>query len=133
MSDIRDASEHEPAWFVYDDDCGFCSWWAAVAAEYTDLGIIGFAALTDAERERLPDDYEDCAHLLTGDEVLSCGAAIEAVLDRLGVLPRELRLFLNQTADYGPVREKLYRAAADRRAWWGKLVSEEPPERREPQ
>ncbi|WP_254832974.1 DCC1-like thiol-disulfide oxidoreductase family protein [Haloglomus salinum] len=133
MSDIRDASGDGPAWFVYDDDCGFCSWWAAVAAEHTDLGIIGFAALTDEERARLPGDYEDCAHLLTEDEVWSCGAAIEAVLGRLGVLPRELRLFLNQTADYGPVREKLYRAAADRRAWWGRFVSEAPPERREPQ
>ncbi|WP_276259814.1 DCC1-like thiol-disulfide oxidoreductase family protein [Haloglomus litoreum] len=130
--DTRDAGEREPAWLVYDDDCGFCSWWAAIAAEYTDLGIVGFGALTDEERARLPDDYEDCAHLLTEDEVRSCGAAIEAVLDRLGVLPRELRLFLNQTADYGPLRERLYRAAADRRAWWGRFVSEEPPERREP-
>jgi predicted DCC family thiol-disulfide oxidoreductase YuxK len=128
----RDAEPHEPAWLVYDDDCGFCSWWAALAAEHTDLGIVGFEALTDDERERLPDDYEDCAHLLTADEVLSCGAAIEAVLDRMDVLPRELRLFLNQTADYGPLREKLYRAAADRRSLWGEFVSEEPPERREP-
>lgn len=125
-------ADREPAWLVYDDDCGFCSWWAALAAEQTDLGIIGFDALRDDERERLPDDYEDCAHLLTGDEVRSCGAAIEAVLDRMGVIPRELRLFLNQTADYGPLRENLYRAAADRRSLWGKFVSEEPPARREP-
>jgi predicted DCC family thiol-disulfide oxidoreductase YuxK len=130
---IGSDAEREPAWLVYDDDCGFCSWWAALAAERTDLGIVGFDALRDDERERLPEDYEDCAHLLAGDEVLSCGAAIEAVLDRMGVLPRELRLFLNQTADYGPVRERLYRAAADRRALWGQFVSEEPPERREPQ
>jgi predicted DCC family thiol-disulfide oxidoreductase YuxK len=127
-----DDAAHERAWLVYDDDCGFCSWWAAVAAEHTDLGIVGFSALTDAERERLPEDYEDCAHLLTDDEVLSCGAAIEAVLDRLGVLPRELRLFLNQTVDYSPLRERLYREAADRRSLWGRLVSDEPPARREP-
>jgi hypothetical protein len=107
MSDDR-----EPAWLVYDD-CGFCSWWAAFAADHTDLGIAGFSALTD-------------------DEVLSCGAAIEAVLDRAGVLPRELRLLLNQTADYGPLRERLYRAAADRRSLWGQFVSSEPPTRREP-
>jgi predicted DCC family thiol-disulfide oxidoreductase YuxK len=127
-----DDAAHERAWLVYDDDCGFCSWWAAVAAEHTDLGIVGFSALTDAERERLPEDYEDCAHLLTDDEVLSCGAAIEVVLDRLGVLPRELRLFLNQTVDYSPLRERLYREAADRRSLWGRLVSDAPPARREP-
>ena len=124
--------ERDPAWLVYDDDCGFCSWWAAVAARYTDLGIVGFSALTDDERGRLPEAYEECAHLLTDDEVLSCGEAIEAVLDRMGVLPRPLRLLLNQTADYGPLREQAYRAAADRRALWGTFVSDEPPARREP-
>jgi predicted DCC family thiol-disulfide oxidoreductase YuxK len=118
--------------FVYDDDCGFCSWWASFVAEYTDLGIAGFSALTDAERERLPENYEECAHLLTDEGVRSCGAAIEAVLERVGVLPSRLRLLLGQTADYGPLRERLYRAAADRRDVWGRLVSEEPPARREP-
>jgi predicted DCC family thiol-disulfide oxidoreductase YuxK len=126
------SEDREPAWLVYDDDCGFCSWWASFAADSTDLGIVGFSALTDAERERLPDDYEDCAHLLTDADVLSCGAAIEAVLDRAGVLPRGLRLLLNQTADYGPLRERLYREAADRRALWGRFVTGEPPARREP-
>ena len=124
--------ERDPAWLVYDDDCGFCSWWAAVAARYTDLGIVGFSALTDDERGRLPEDHEECAHLLTDDGVVSCGEAIEAVLDRMGVLPRPLRLLLNQTADYGPLRERAYRAAADRRGLWGTFVSDEPPARREP-
>jgi predicted DCC family thiol-disulfide oxidoreductase YuxK len=132
MTDTR-AGAHDRAWLVYDDDCGFCSWWAALAARHTDLGIVGFSTLTDAERERLPEEYETCAHLLTDDGVLSCGEAIEAVLDRMGVLPRPLRLFLNRTADYGPLRERAYRAAADRRDWWGRFVSDEPPARREPQ
>lgn len=118
--------------FVYDDDCGFCSWWASFVARHTDLGIAGFSALTDAERDRLPEDYEACAHLLTDEEVLSCGAAIEAVLARAGVLPARVRLLLGQAADYGPLRERLYRAGADRREVWGRLVSAEPPTRREP-
>jgi hypothetical protein len=43
-----------------------------------------------------------------------------------------VRTFLDQFADYGPLRERLYREAADRRDVWGLLVSSDPPTRREP-
>jgi predicted DCC family thiol-disulfide oxidoreductase YuxK len=121
------------ATFVYDDDCGFCSWWAAFFADRTRMGIVGFSALTDAERARLPDDYEECAHLLTDRRVYSCGEAIEEALSRAGLVPDEPRTFLNQFADYARIRERLYREAADRRDVWGRFVSKEPPARREPQ
>jgi predicted DCC family thiol-disulfide oxidoreductase YuxK len=122
----------ETATLVYDDDCGFCSWVAAFVAERSEMGIVGFSALTDEERERLPEDYEECVHLLTDDAVYSCGAATEMALERAGVLPGELRTFLNQFADYGPVRERLYREAADRRDLWGLVFASDPPARREP-
>ena len=122
----------ETATLVYDDDCGFCSWVAAFVAERSDMGIVGFSELTDEERERLPEDYEDCVHLLTEEGVYSCGEATEMALERAGVLPGEARTFLNQFADYGPLRERLYREAADRRDVWGLLVSSDPPARREP-
>lgn len=121
------------ATFVYDDSCGFCAWWASLFARRTEMGIVGFSALTDAERDRLPEDYEDCAHLLTGDEVYSCGAAIEEGLVRAGVLPEDVPQFFHQFTDYPTYRERLYREAADRRDVWGFFVSEEPPERRDPE
>ncbi|WP_370518554.1 DCC1-like thiol-disulfide oxidoreductase family protein [Natronomonas sp. CBA1123] len=74
--------------FVYDDDCGFCTWWADYFADKTTLEVVGFAELTDAQLERLPDDYEDCSHLLADDAVYSCGAAIEQALARADVPPR---------------------------------------------
>ncbi|MFC6939471.1 DCC1-like thiol-disulfide oxidoreductase family protein [Salinirubellus sp. GCM10025818] len=120
------------ATLVYDDDCGFCSWVASFVARRTEMGIVGFSELTDEEREPLPADYEECVHLVTEDAVYSCGEATERALERAGVLPREARTFLNQFADYGPLRERLYREAADRRDVWGLLVSAEPPTRREP-
>jgi predicted DCC family thiol-disulfide oxidoreductase YuxK len=120
------------AWFVYDDDCGFCSWWAAFLARRTDLGIVGFSSLTDEERERLPEDYEACAHLLTDGRVYSCGEAVEEALARGGLVPSEPRTFLNQFADYGRLRERLYREAADRRDVWGQFLADDPPARREP-
>jgi predicted DCC family thiol-disulfide oxidoreductase YuxK len=120
------------ATFVYDDDCGFCSWWAQFFARRTEMGIVGFSALTDDERKRLPADWEECAHLLTDDQVYSCGEAIEEALTRADLFPREARTFLNQFADYTTLRERLYREGADRRDKWGTFVSGEPPKRREP-
>jgi predicted DCC family thiol-disulfide oxidoreductase YuxK len=122
----------ETATLVYDDDCGFCSWVAAFVAGRSEMGIVGFSQLTDEERERLPEDYEECVHLLTDDAVYSCGEATEVALERAGVLPSEVRAFLGQFADYGPLRERLYREAADRRDLWGRIVSSDPPARRDP-
>ena len=120
------------ATLVYDDDCGFCSWVASLVARRSEMGIVGFSELTDEERERLPADYEECVHLVTEGTIYSCGEATERALERAGVLPVEARTFLNQFADYGPLRERLYRRAADRRDVWGLLVSSDPPARRDP-
>ena len=46
--------------------------------------------LTDEERERLPEGYDECAQLLTDDAEYSCGAATEQALVHAGVLPSEL-------------------------------------------
>ena len=118
------------ATFVYDDDCGFCTWWAEFFERRSDLPIVGFSETTAAQRGRLPDDWEECAHLLTDERVYSCGEAIEVALERTGLFPGSARTFLNQFADYGRLRERLYREAADRRDLWGKFVSKEPPARR---
>jgi predicted DCC family thiol-disulfide oxidoreductase YuxK len=119
--------------FVYDDDCGFCTWWANQFATRTDLRIVGFSALDDDVRDRLPDSYEDCAHLVTDDAVHSCGAAIERALLRADRADdaRPVVDFLRQFEDYERLRERAYRWAADRREKLGLLVSKTPPARRE--
>ncbi|MFB6256800.1 MAG: DCC1-like thiol-disulfide oxidoreductase family protein [Haloplanus sp.] len=117
--------------FVYDDDCGFCTWWADQFARRTDLRIVGFAELDDDLRDRLPADYADCAHLVTDDAVYSCGAAIEEALVRTeaGAEARHLVDFLRQFDDYTDLRERAYRFAADRRDTLGLVVSKTPPAR----
>ena len=120
------------ATLVYDDDCGFCSWVAAFVARRSEMGIVGFSELTDEERGRLPADYEQCVHLVTAEAVYSCGEATERALERAGLLPGEVRTFLDQFADYAPLRERLYREVADRRDVWGTFVSSAPPTRRPP-
>ena len=111
--------------FVYDDDCGFCTWWADYFVQRTDLEAIGCAELTDAQRARLPDDCESCAHLLTDEAVYSCGAAIEQSFVRADLPPGsgDIVKFLGQFEDYERLRERLYREVADRRELWGQWVS----------
>ena len=113
--------------FVYDDDCGFCTWWADFFAQRTDMEIVGFDGLTDEQLESLPDDYEDCSHLLSDGEVYSCGAAIEQSFVRADLPPGsdELVRFLGNFEDYERFRERAYRELADRRDLWGQFVSKD--------
>ncbi|EMA55304.1 MULTISPECIES: DCC1-like thiol-disulfide oxidoreductase family protein [Halococcus] len=112
---------------VYDDDCGFCTWWAEWAVLNGEFEPRGFSELSETERERLPEDWEECVHLLTDGTVYSCGAATEEVLTRTDTVPPEIFDFLNGFADYEQRREDLYRTVADRRDLLGKVVSAEPP------
>lgn len=113
--------------FVYDDDCGFCTWWADYVARRTDLEMVPYSALTDEQRDRLPEDYEACSHLLTDEAVYSCGAATERALARTDVVPgaADLFAFLRQFEDYEALRERLYREVADRRDDLGQFLSKD--------
>jgi predicted DCC family thiol-disulfide oxidoreductase YuxK len=113
---------------VYDDGCGFCTWCADRIAERTDLRLVGFSELTPALRDRLPDDYENCAHLVTDDEVYSCGASVEQALVRTDLVDGGGPVvdFLRQFEDYERRRERAYRWVADRRDKFGLVVSETP-------
>lgn len=121
------------ATLVYDDDCGFCTWCAVQAADHSTVELVGFSELTDEQRERLPDDYETCAHLLVDDSVYSCGEAVEEGFARteLGSELRPVVDFLRQFEDYTALRERGYRAVADRRDVFGKYLSMDPPARSE--
>ncbi|QLG49375.1 DCC1-like thiol-disulfide oxidoreductase family protein [Natrinema halophilum] len=120
---------------VYDDDCGFCTWWAEYFDDRSDLRIVGFSDLDSDLRGRLPTDYEDCAHLVTGDGVYSCGASIEQAFVRTDVVKPagDVLEFLRQFEDYERLRERTYRWVADNRDRWGELLSKTPPTRREPE
>lgn len=115
---------------VYDDDCGFCTWCADWAVRNGDFEPAGFSELTPDEQHRLPDEYEDCVHLIADETVYSCGKATEEVLLRMGKLPTEPFTFLNGFADYERLREDVYRFVADHRDQLGKVVSADAPIRR---
>jgi len=121
----------DEAVLVYDDDCGFCTWSAEFVAERSDLRIVGFSELDETLLARLPADYEDCAHLVTGDRVYSCGAAMEEALLRsdLGSVARPAAESLRDLDPYRVAREWGYRTVADNRALFGKVLSKRPPAR----
>jgi predicted DCC family thiol-disulfide oxidoreductase YuxK len=116
---------------VYDDDCGFCTWWAEFFARRSDLRIVGFSDLTPVLRVRLPENYEDCSHLVTDEGVYSCGASIEEAFVRsdLGERARPLIERVREFEGYGTLREGAYRWVADNRDLWGELLSKTPPAR----
>ena len=109
--------------FVYDDDCGFCTWTAEFAADRSDVTLVGFSELSARQRTRLPSDYDTCAHLLVDGSVYSCGRAIEETLAL--VYPTLDPVFgtLRRVPYYSAFREAAYRFGANRRSWLGKLLS----------
>jgi predicted DCC family thiol-disulfide oxidoreductase YuxK len=121
------------ATLVYDDDCGFCTWWADFFERRSDLEIVGFSELTGDQRERLPDDYEECSHLLADGEVYSCGESLEQALLRSDVSDdlSSLVRFLRNFEEYPDLRETVYRQVADRRSELGSVVSKTPRAKRE--
>lgn len=108
---------------VYDDDCGFCKYFVHAALDRGEFEAVGFAELDDALRARLPDDYEECMHLVTDEAVYSCGAALEQVTKRTGAAGWWLTVVARALPRYPKVRERAYRWVADRRSVLGTYVS----------
>lgn len=119
---------------VYDDTCRFCTWSAVFAVRRSDVQPVrlsnvrsGESRLSDEERERLPEDYEECAQLITGDVVYSCGAATEQSLVLAGTLPQELVDVLNRYEGYEALRERAYHLLSNNRGKIAPLIGLEPP------
>lgn len=68
---------------VYDDDCEFCTEFAEWASDRGPYRLRAFSNLTEGEKEKLPPNYEDCAHVITADGVLSCDETAWHVLDTI--------------------------------------------------
>ena len=118
---------------AFDDDCGFCTWWAEYVAERSDVRLVGFSDLDADLRDRLPETYEHCSHLVTDEGVYSCGASIEEALLRTSRISpaRPLVERLRRFGTYEVAREWGYRRVADNRTFWGRVMSKTPPARRE--
>ena len=121
------------ATLVYDDDCGFCTYWAEHFAPRSDLTLIGFSELEDHPdvRKRLPDDYTNCSHLLAGSWRYSCGASMEEAFARSpeGQPFREVIDILREFPGYNRFREWAYQQFAHNRVFWGQFTSRPPPAR----
>jgi predicted DCC family thiol-disulfide oxidoreductase YuxK len=119
---------------VYDDDCHFCTWSATFAVRRSDIQPVrlsrvqsGDSRLDDAERERLPEGYEECAQLLTDTETYSCGAAMEQSLVIAGVLPADLVDSLRRFDAYEALRERGYHFISNNRDIMANVIGKEPP------
>ncbi|MFW5922723.1 MAG: DCC1-like thiol-disulfide oxidoreductase family protein [Halodesulfurarchaeum sp.] len=113
---------------VYDDACGFCTWWADWVAAHAAIRTVGFTALSPKQRDRLPPDFERCVHLFADGRRYSCGEAVEAALLRLDFVPSVLREpgRVRRTRTYRRLRERGYRWVAENRETLSRIVSKSP-------
>lgn len=125
-----DMDDHPPR-LVYDDDCGFCTWCVRQAAKRGEFEPVGFSELTPDQKARLPEDYEDCSHLLTDDTVYSCGEGMAEAIARFDTPARYLALAFRHVPGRERVLETGYRAVADNRGLFGKVARCDPPARKE--
>ena len=112
---------------MYDDECGFCTWFVEWALRHGEFEPVGFAELSPEQRARLPDDYEECMHLLTDDAVYSCGTAAERIIELSTSGAAPLLRVLRRVPGYPDSRDALYRWLADYRDVWGRYRSASPP------
>lgn len=108
---------------VYDDDCGFCKYCVRWLLRFGEFKPVGFAELTPDQRARLPDEYENCMHLLTDDAVYSCGEGAEQSFARSGRAGSAVVALASLLPYWPRIRERGYRFVADRRAIWGRIRS----------
>lgn len=107
---------------VYDDDCGICTRAALFVDRNADVRLVGFSDLTAELRERLPADYERCAHLVTDEGVSSCGEAMERAFEYTGLPPAGLLPYVRRVPGYESAREGTYRLVADNRPLIARLL-----------
>jgi predicted DCC family thiol-disulfide oxidoreductase YuxK len=117
---------------VFDDDCGFCTWWAEFFEAHAALRIVGYSDVEDDLRERLPERWRDCSHLVTEEGVYSCGQSIEEAVARsdVGEPARPVIDALRSVGPYNDLREFGYHWVAENRSFWGRVLSKTPPVRR---
>jgi len=119
--------EQYPPRLVYDDECGFCTWAVEYALARGEFEPVGFSDLTPDQLARLPENYENCSHLLTDDAVYSCGAGAEEIVRRLESPTAMPARAFRRLPFRGVVRERLYHLIADNRALFGRLFCRRPP------
>ncbi|ADB63128.1 putative thiol-disulphide oxidoreductase DCC (plasmid) [Haloterrigena turkmenica DSM 5511] len=115
-------SPSPPPTLVYDDDCGVCTRAARFVDRRAAIDIIGFSELTPELRDRLPAEYEQCAHLVTERAVYSCGEAMERAYELTGLPPSRLLPLFRRIPGYESIREGVYRIVAENRPLISRLL-----------
>ncbi len=105
---------------VYDDDCGFCKYCVRWMLRFGEFEPVGYEELTPDQKARLPDEYDNCMHLLTDGAVYSCGEGFEQSFARCGRGGAAVMWVCKQIPFWEQIRERGYRFVADRRALWGR-------------
>ena len=118
----RDDSAMSLPCLVYDDDCGFCTRAALYVADRGPVELVAFSALPEEARDRLPEDWQDCAHFVTETTVYSCGEAMERAYESTGRPTGSALSVLRRVPGYELVRELVYGWIASHRPLVGRVT-----------
>jgi predicted DCC family thiol-disulfide oxidoreductase YuxK len=84
---------------------------------------VGFGELTTDQQARLPDEYNNCMHLLTDNAVYSCGEGFEQCIAHCGTTGASIVQIARLVPLWEDIRKHGYQFIADRRSIWGKFRS----------
>lgn len=121
MGELEGAKQ--PPQLIYDDECGFCTWAVAYLIARGDFEPIGFSSLTSDQRDKLPDNYRQCAHVLTDETVLSCGKAMIASAAHLDTPIGYIARAIVRLPGHEYIVETVYRLISTNRHLFGRLRS----------
>lgn len=85
--------------------------------------VTGYSDADSALIDRLPEDWERCAHLVTDDAVFSCGEAMELAYLQTDHWGTGIVLVGRTIPGYSTLREVGYRVFANNRPLVGRLMS----------
>lgn len=114
---------HETPILIYDGDCGVCTRAALWIADRADVDLYQFAELSADQIERLPADWRECAHFIRGDEVYSCGRAMEEAFLLTDHWGGNVITTGRHVPGYSSLREFGYRTFADNRSLVGRFLN----------
>lgn len=106
---------------VYDDDCTFCTCSANFVVRHAPVKLVPFSAVDSELTDRLPAEWESCAHLLTAETTYSCGSAMTRAYELTDLPGSGLFPVLRQIPGWATIRETGYRLLAAHRERLGFL------------
>lgn len=100
---------------VYDDDCGFCTRSALYISRESEVALVPFSSVSPPLEDNLPENWQECAHLVTEDSIYSGGEAMVRAYELTDGRLSPFLGILRYIPGYEIVRDMIYDWITDHR------------------